>query len=451
MSEPFDREQVRIAFQDRLGYEARPFQVEAAKEIHDGNDLFLIAPTGYGKSGVFTSIFCPQSVSSSSMIVIITPLKALQKQQAEKDPHATFINAENKTDKLLEEIKDKKYRRVYMGPEQLQCDNVRKIVRSEEWAKDLLAYVIDEAHVVIQWGKTFRPIYATLAEIRHLNSRKVPILAMTATLPLDIFQKLKHVLEVNNPSIINLGSARPNIYIRVRKFNHGVKSFLDVWEELPALHELAKNGTWAGCKRLINHSHSLFLPLVPPEMIPKSIVYVNDKRLVHDLYTDLRGRMCAEEHRDGIQYHHASATEFHRNAVERGLADGTYRLVVATDSLGMGQDIPDISKVVQVGAGDSLPAMVQRAGRAGRNGRLAAEAVVLFEPGLVEGSGKRKRGALRDANVVAENDDADGDGGVDADDEDEGPDSEEEDDAEERPVSRSIEEGKRQHTHRASV
>lgn len=61
------------------------------------------------------------------------------------------------------------------------------------------------------------------------------------------------------------------------------------------------------------------------------------------------------------------------------MADGRIRVCIATDSLGMGADIRDIHRVIQVRAGDSVAVMLQRLGRAGRDGISQAEGVVLFE------------------------------------------------------------------------
>jgi superfamily II DNA helicase RecQ len=161
------------------------------------------------------------------------------------DAEAVYVNAENKTPELLKRIKQKEYRRIYMGPEQLQCDNIRKILRTDTWSKDLLAYIVDEAHVVVQWGKTFRPVYETLAELRHLDARKVPVMAMSATLPIDVCHELSRKLELRTPTIVNVGSARDNIHLKFRKFKHAMKSFQDIWEAIPELHDLSPTGEYS--------------------------------------------------------------------------------------------------------------------------------------------------------------------------------------------------------------
>jgi ATP-dependent Lhr-like helicase len=113
-------------------------------------------------------------------------------------------------------------------------------------------------------------------------------------------------------------------------------------------------------------------------------VYLNNKRETNKLYKELRLKMKSRALKLAIRYHHGSATSDLRDKVEKGLADGSIRIVIATDSLGMGADIPDIHRVVQVRAGVSLGATVQRIGRAGRAGNSQAEGIVLYEPALTK-------------------------------------------------------------------
>jgi superfamily II DNA helicase RecQ len=104
-----------------------------------------------------------------------------------RDSDSIYINADNKTSAIVEAIKDKVHRRVYLAPEQLQTDDIRKLCKDPEWTKDVIAYIIDEAHVVLQWGGTFRPVYQTRSDLRHIGGRKIPIMPLTVTLPLSMY------------------------------------------------------------------------------------------------------------------------------------------------------------------------------------------------------------------------------------------------------------------------
>jgi superfamily II DNA helicase RecQ len=324
-----------------------------------------------------------------------------------RDPEAIYINRDHKTPELMEKILNKEYRTLLIGPEQLHCDKWRALFRNEEWTRDLYAIIVDEAHVVHQWGTTFRPVYETLREARYMNVRRVPVLAMSATLPVNVCNRVIAMLDMRDPAIINVGSARPNIFLRFLPFLYGMARFIDVWNLLPKMQEVAKErgteGEHSVKGSMDNHlrvvvSASLAEPFSPPSALPKTVIYVNSRSMVLELYKFIRSKMPTVELRDSIQYHHSSATDVHRHQVEAGLTDGTYRVVVATDSLGMGQDIRDIKTVIQVKANESIPAMAQRIGRAGRSGTTQAEGIVLFERALL----KRRRQIDNAEGVVAD-------------------------------------------------
>jgi ATP-dependent helicase YprA (DUF1998 family) len=84
MAEPFDVDQFTERCRDQLGFPPKPFQTAATKAIHEGKDTVLIAPAGAGKSYLFRSLSLAPGVSKKAMTLIISPLMALQKEQAEK-------------------------------------------------------------------------------------------------------------------------------------------------------------------------------------------------------------------------------------------------------------------------------------------------------------------------------------------------------------------------------
>lgn len=116
----------------------------------------------------------------------------------------------------------------------------------------------------------------------------------------------------------------------------------------------------------------------------KIIVYINDRRQGRQLYELLDELLEEVGLKGAVSYHHAGACENHRRAVEAGLKDGSLRWVIATDALGMGADISDIQRVIQVRAGESAAAFLQRIGRAGRDGVTPVEGIVLLEKELLK-------------------------------------------------------------------
>lgn len=65
-----------------LGNPPTEFQVQATLSILDGKDTVVAASTGAGKSRLFRMPFLVSETRPDAMIIVVTPLKALQNEQA---------------------------------------------------------------------------------------------------------------------------------------------------------------------------------------------------------------------------------------------------------------------------------------------------------------------------------------------------------------------------------
>ena len=125
-----------------------------------GKDVFVALPTGYGKS------LCYQILpilfdalrghpTQTSIIVVVTPLTSIMKDQISSleskqlsAVHVTSAVGKSEENAILEG----KYGVVYFSPEQLlRQSKWREMLRSEVYQKNLVAFVVDEAHCVKQW------------------------------------------------------------------------------------------------------------------------------------------------------------------------------------------------------------------------------------------------------------------------------------------------------------
>ena len=162
------------------GFAQLIFQV--IKNLLDGNDTFVLMPTGGGKS------LCYQlpSLLLQGTSIIISPLIALMKNQVdamrsffEEDGVAHFLNSSlNKAAiaKVKHDILDGKTKLLYVAPESLTKDE------NIQFLKQVIIsfYAIDEAHCISEWGHDFRPDYTRLREFRKLLDDP-PTIALTAT------------------------------------------------------------------------------------------------------------------------------------------------------------------------------------------------------------------------------------------------------------------------------
>ena len=145
-----------------LGYsELRPLQVRAVEHFLCGKDVFVSIPTGGGKSlcfcvlpKAFDTLRGSTSVARQSIVVVVSPLVALMKDQVQqmtaRDVSAVYVGeAGHQTET---EICEGKYQMVYKSPESLLTTATwLDMLQSDIYQKNLVAFVVDEAHCVKKW------------------------------------------------------------------------------------------------------------------------------------------------------------------------------------------------------------------------------------------------------------------------------------------------------------
>jgi Lhr-like helicase len=117
--------------------------------------------------------------------------------------------------------------------------------------------------------------------------------------------------------------------------------------------------------------------------LKKTVIYIlegNNK--VIDLFEELLGWLGPSGFSRYVQYCHSNSSTAHRNAVEQGFLNNTYRVLVVTDTPKVISDVQDIDRMIQFGAGYSAEDATRRMNIAGRDGRQA-EAVILIQKGIM--------------------------------------------------------------------
>src|SRR5436189_3337184 len=163
-----------------FGYDQfRPLQQEIVSDALAGRDVFVLMPTGGGKSLCFQL----PALLRDGLTIVVSPLISLMKDQVDalqtSGIAATFLNSALDRDEAvarLRRLHRGEYQLLYVAPERLMLDTF--LERALNWK--IAQFAIDEAHCISEWGHDFRPEYRERKKLRrHLPD--VPIMVLTAT------------------------------------------------------------------------------------------------------------------------------------------------------------------------------------------------------------------------------------------------------------------------------
>jgi len=374
---------LREALADIYPFEPRPQQLEALRVvIFEQRDLLLVAKTSFGKSIVLqaVSILVPQSVT-----IIVLPLNAIGTEQMQKIsclPLAKPVHVWERTISaaLLSDIRQGVYTHILISPELLATPALHEVLIDIHFRSHVALVVVDEVHLLSDWGQTFRPSYAQLFKIRALLGYK-PWFACTATLDSPTFDVVCKLAGFDSRiQILRTSVDRPDVRLNRR----GIKNWIgDGFRSLSFL--LAE----VGAAGIGSHTEQpLVRSLASLQRISKTLIFINKKDEVSACRDTIRSWLTRHGYqhqatRYAVQLYHASIADRDKDWIytEYAKPDSKIRILVATDALAHGADIPDIRRVIQYGMPQdlSINMLVQRFGRAARREEVTGEAYFFVE------------------------------------------------------------------------
>ncbi|OYP41065.1 DNA helicase RecQ [Prevotella sp. P5-50] len=305
-------------------------QERIIQNLLDGNDTFVLMPTGGGKS------LCYQlpSLLMEGTAIVISPLIALMKNQVDaismmsEEGTAHYLNSSlNKAaiDQVKADIRSGKTKLLYVAPESLtKEDNVNFLKKTK-----ISFYAIDEAHCISEWGHDFRPEYRRIRPIIN-QIGEAPIIALTATATDKVRTDIKKNLGMSDATEFKSSFNRPNLYYEVRNKTKDVdKDIIKFIKQHPG-----KSG----------------------------IIYCLSRKKVEELAEILRANDIK------AQAYHAGLESALRSQTQDDFLMEKTDVIVATIAFGMGIDKPDVRFVIHYDIPKSLEGYYQETGRAGRDG-----------------------------------------------------------------------------------
>ncbi len=295
-----------------------------------GNDIFVLMPTGGGKS------LCYQlpALMSNGLAIVVSPLIALMKNQvdvirgvSENDGIAHVLNSslsKTETKKVMDDIDSGITKLLFVAPESLTKEDY--IIFLKQYTISFFA--IDEAHCISEWGHDFRPEYRNLKEIiRKIG--KAPIIALTATATPKVQEDIQKSLGMQDAEVFKDSFNRPNLFYEVRPK-------IDVDKEII---KFIKNNTGKS-----------------------GIIYCLSRKKVEEIAQILQINDI-----NALPYHAGFDAKTRAKHQDMFLMEEV-DVIVATIAFGMGIDKPDVRFVIHHDIPKSLESYYQETGRAGRDG-----------------------------------------------------------------------------------
>lgn len=315
-----------------FGFDAFKDSQEAIiRTLLDGKDVFVLMPTGGGKS------LCYQlpSLIMDGVAIVISPLIALMKNQvdavrqtSEDDGIAHFINSslsKAAIDKVKNDIVTGRTKLLYVAPEQLTKEENVEFLQSVK----ISFYAVDEAHCISEWGHDFRPEYR---KIRPIIAKigTAPVIALTATATEKVRADIKKSLGMQDAAEFKSSFNRPNLYYEVRQKTQQIERDL--------------------------------IKFVKGHPGVSGIIYCLSRKRVEELTEVLRTNDIK------AAAYHAGLDSQTRSDTQDAFLKEDIDVIVATIAFGMGIDKPDVRFVIHYDIPKSLEGYYQETGRAGRDG-----------------------------------------------------------------------------------
>jgi ATP-dependent DNA helicase RecQ len=332
---------INIGLKKFFGFDAyRTFngdalQAMAVQAAVDNKSLIAVFPTGGGKSLTFQVPALMSGENSKGLTVVISPLQSLMKDQVDNLENAGITDAVTINGLLdpieransFERVENGSASILYIAPESLRSKTIERILLG----RNIVRFVIDEAHCFSSWGHDFRVDYLYIGDfIKSLQEKKnmdesIPVSCFTATAKQNVIDDIRNYF-------------RDKLSIELEIFSTTTSRANLQYKVLPRKSDEEK--------------YNAVRNLVDVKNCP-TIIYVSRTRRAYNLAERLTN--------DGYpaKPYHGKMDKQEKSENQDAFIRGDVDIIVATSAFGMGVDKKDVGMVIHFDISDSLENYVQ--------------------------------------------------------------------------------------------
>lgn len=334
-----------------------------------------ILPTGSGKS------LCYQlsAMLQPGICMCVCPIKSLMIDQNDElnqigISRTAFISSDLKPEErkeVQEKFNKGKYIITFMSPERFQDEKFREfLLGMKQTGIGQYSYAtIDEVHCLSEWGHSFRVSYLNLVKTIRNYCHGAVIIGLTATAS---FRVIKNILLEfgmdDREDIISASSFdRKELVFEVEEINgrnkiNALINRIDRYRHYyPDLLKPSEEDSRCGI---------IFTPHVNGDYGCDKVAYT----LKNHYGADVR---CYSGKPPDSFWGSSSEWDEVKRENQKDFKDNKYTLLAATKAFGMGINKPNIRYTIHYGIPESLEALYQEAGRAGRD-KHKAQCLILY-------------------------------------------------------------------------
>ena len=343
-----------FGFDSYRTFDGKSLQEKAVNAAIHNKSLLAVFPTGGGKSIAFQVPALMSGENVKGLTIVISPLQSLMKDQVDNLEKINITEAVTinglldpiERAKAIERVEDGSASILYIAPESLRSKTIERLLLG----RNVVRFVVDEAHCFSSWGQDFRVDYLYIGDfIKSLQEKKnleegIPVSCFTATAKQNVIQDIKDYFQDKLSLHLETYSSKASR----KNLNYKV---------IP--------------KETDEDKYNTVRNLIDGKQCP-TIIYVSRTRRAFQIAERLS--------KDGYlaKPYHGKMDNQEKSENQDAFIRGDIQIIVATSAFGMGVDKKDVGMVIHYEVSDSLENYVQEAGRAGRDETITADCYVLF-------------------------------------------------------------------------